>query len=472
MSQETLPPSIFINDDGKAPLHSRTTSHSLAALGILFLALTLLSFPGQWLPKLLEIADPPPFQLELFVIGILCSMLNIRWYLRCVNLFLVILFETLLFLPSGVSIGDVFTEGIESIQSLGQKTIFLALCITILTLPAIYVFCNNRIHGRTAQAAMLAVFVSFGIQNFLEDQLFQINIYRTLSPQLLRTIIFEPDLILRRLSIFHTPIQQQPHLSLLASKLGNIKNPTVVIVVESLGEDLRPHHSKIDELITKRHCPNGQNANSEQGLTSFPGFTIQMEIQQLCSAKMNSFSDRIGEAQCLPRQSKLTSYAYHNNSLTFYRRDVLYKEMGFNNIYSPTEMSLQRDLKIPFNSANDSDVSSFIIKNAQDNIGFHYWMTIDMHSPYSPWRRPNHQLEENSESRLRIYEELRAGTLNSIGKMIESLPNYDFFIIGDHAPKFFDSDANSRFDRQHVPFVVIRSCELNRQEGGGKLALR
>jgi hypothetical protein len=466
MSQETLTSGLTFTEGKKNNPSTQTRSSEWVSIGFLFLAMAILSIPGQWFPRLLELDEPPSFQLEIFVLGIICSILNTRWYLRFILLFLILFLELIFILPSGVSLGDVFNEGIGSIQSLGRSRIAMVLFITILMLPAICVFCSTRIQNRKERSTLIFFCsLAYATQIWTSDHLFQVNLFRTSTSQLLRTIIFEPDLLLKKLSLFHTPIQARPHLSLLEAEMGTIDRPTIAITVESLGVDLRPIQPKLDELIAKRHCSNGHQPNSLQGLSSFPGFTIQMEVQQLCSASMDSFSDRVGRTQCLPRKSKLDSYAYHNNLLSFYRRDILYREMGFKNIYSPSEMGLPRDFSIPFNSANDFAVSSFIIENAKKHPGFHYWMTIDMHSPYSPERRAILDLDESSQSKLKLYDELRTGTLNSIGHMIESLPSYDFFIIGDHAPKFFDSTANAQFDRQHVPFAVIRSCEPNPQDG-------
>jgi hypothetical protein len=423
-------------------------------------ALTILSFPGFIAARYFETGQPPLLNFTLFlVMGGLCAI-GCHWGWRLAAFLAIQTLEITFLLPNGVTLVDLINEGFGSIRSIGIPNLFALVLIVFLYLGAAGHIIWSKAKTPIVLAPLaLATVILLLIQLGTKTLPVPLKSFRSDVPALVRVLKYEPELILQKWAVIHHNIIPVPASSELMALHSSINHPVLAIVVESWGVTADRNNQKDwRALASSRKCESGTTTNVKTGLTSFPGYTVQMEVQQLCAASMPEFTSQVGETVCLPRKSQMETYAYHNNGLEFYRRDRLYKQMGFQHTYSTKDMGLNVDPTLPFTAANDEAVSKFITANAKNHPGFHYWMTMDMHSPYDPSRLENKPHPKSVLDKRAVYQTLRNSTLVSIEEMIRELPEYDVYIVGDHAPKFFDLENNAAYDRKVVPYIDIQSC--------------
>lgn len=395
--------------------------------------------------------------LSLDVLAASCLVLRARAPLlrafAFASVIAILLLDLAIFLPPGVSVADVFETGIRSAASIGAWKL-LAVCV--LTVASIGIglgalqLAATKSHA-TLSIAVLGAVITAGIVQAASVTLGFINSkdFRSAGFGAMKLLASDPGSFLVKLSLREEALASDAKLSSIETDAKSASK-LLVILVESWG--MPTHNGK--ETIAREVSTLLQDSCKRDlriSKISTGNYTIQSEVRQLCSAEMHTFKADVSSLACLPRAVHSPSFAYHNNTLDFYRRNVVYKQMGFHAIYGRAEMALSPGPGIPFDGASDESVASFIQANARSNPGLHYWMTLNMHGPYGA------QARRLAGSDLENYWSLRRHTLATLASLVSNLPDYQFIVMGDHSPRFFGGE-DTEFEKNIVPLVTLASC--------------
>lgn len=202
----------------------------------------------------------------------------------------------------------------------------------------------------------------------------------------------------------------------------------ILVIWEALGVPNK--HALIDEL-QKYHLADVEIINWEGGST------VAAERRYLCGINGQSTPEI-----CLPSLSKY-SLALHGNSLSYFNRNMTYKEYGFSETKGRVGLIKdgRKDCYFAYYATCDTDLfEELFTSSASRNCqGFFYGLTIDSHFPYSKYKQ--HDAE--------LYEDL--------GKFIQKAKafklthkNCNIYVVGDHPPPLA-----SDFSRGSVIFIKI-----------------
>lgn len=368
--------------------------------------------------------------------------LHLSQFLLCC----VMLVDLISFLPNGVSIVDAVTTGLGSAahSDVASEAVLL---FGVLMAALAYWIARPRHIRIGARQTFLLLAVTAGlyvaiVANGMAPP------FRSAAWGIVKTAWLEPSALLIKYSLKtqkpHEP--DQPQVKLMAGR------PTLFVMVESWGVPTGARKATLEAEVRELSSATPScHRESKYEVIDSANFTIQTEVLRLCGVRMQSFRVDLSDVSCAPAAWGLgVRNAYHNNSLGFYSRRLLYAQTGFEKTYGRQEMRLASGEGIPFNGAADADVSQFIAEMASRYSGLHYWMTLDMHGPYGPSRGV-------AGSPTEVYWSLRRQTMGAILRLIEQLPDYSVVITGDHPPKFFSPD-DAGFLRNKVPYVELGAC--------------
>lgn len=425
----------------------------------MFLVATILSVPGYYFGSFFNVNYKGFLSVDIISAIFFAAVLNIAFWGRVLLLAFVFFAELINSLPFGVTIFDFFEGSIKSIHS-ASNGFKLSLIISVAGLLFLWPLAIKPvILVKNLSLRFFLFYIGILATCLFLFKTFEVSVFRSPLKSIAAQLVLDQNLLFNKFKPEVRAVKFKNLNSRLYNYISSYNEPTVAIIVESWGiSNKNDVSAELKLLQLSRQCAASE---IEYGNDLFPGYTIQMEVAQLCSASIDSFRFDASRLECLPKITKYKSYAYHNNTLDFYRRNKFYPDIGFSKSFGRSEMGLPPAPSLPFSSATDEQVADFLIKNAKDNTGFHYWMTLDMHSPYDSNRlfSKDYRVISNEEiDRYYVYNSLKSKTFKTLGKMIKELPDYNFFIIGDHAPRFFSPALDSIFDKTKVPFVYIRHC--------------
>lgn len=166
------------------------------------------------------------------------------------------------------------------------------------------------------------------------------------------------------------------------------------------------------------------------------GSTVPAEIRYLCGVNGALDDGR----WCLP--SGLRSVALHGNSLSYFERQRLYRQMGFERLLGRNQLPQDRLCNFAYQAVCDDA----LLKSLQDAVreqrcrGVFYALTIDAHFPYAKYADHVSGLHDDL---FRWVEGLRA--------LRREFPDCRLYIAGDHPPPLAP-----RFSRKSVLFLEIQ----------------
>lgn len=352
------------------------------------------------------------------------------------------LFDLWIFLPPGVTLSNIAHEGLLSVSSISGYYIYIA--ISLLSLIAIYKIPSVR-QSKEFVATLFCILTLISLvcwvatgSNYLRSATY--------------FAIKDSNFLFSKINGEFNTLAGKKTNSPVNSIIDGLKHSNlIVIVTESLGLPTANWSSVMEKelatLDSYRNCTHKRSSS----VVGTRRFTITSEILYLCSLDVQGFSVDLSNERCTPSLWGAHSYAYHNNNLSFYNRSSFYRDAGFKHVFGKSQMKLDSDSTIPFQAPSDKKVADFIEKNATTHGGIHYWMTIDLHSPYKRSDMP-------SLSPIETYNVIRKRNLETFGEMISKLPNFTFIVTGDHNPKFF-SKITSKFQDRTSPLYLIGACD-------------
>jgi hypothetical protein len=351
--------------------------------------------------------------------------------------------------PNGVTLPDIAQEGrlsIDTISTSLQLIIFVVPVVAVIGLIAL----GHKV--KTVSIPQLALFVlMIAILAIAGRYLPSGKIFRSGTIQSAKILFIEPKLFNIRAGITLSSAEKIDDFSLLPRFVDPTKD-TVLIMVESLGVPVKESQVFLDTFAAV--VGEGRSCKSpvQRGTRNSDNFTIQAEFRELCSLKVNGFRPSPLPTECFPRLTS-NSTAYHNNSASFYGRNHVYENVGFKKFWSKDNLTLSPSPFSPFGGIPDSEMAGFIIENSKKNRGFHYWMTLDLHSPYTAGRFEHGTALPPAD----IYLQLREQQGKLFNRMVREMPSYHFLIIGDHPPKFFSAN-DKNYAPATVPYFFIPAC--------------
>lgn len=206
------------------------------------------------------------------------------------------------------------------------------------------------------------------------------------------------------------------------------KHGTFLVIFESLGV---LNDDTVLQRVLRRHPAFRSSDIRHEG-----GSTLLAEYRFLCGSN-NGILD---SAHCLPALAE-DSAAFHGNSLTYFNRNEIYRQMGFKLAYGARELSELPQCAYAYRAVCDDALLNEAVRHVMSTRcrGFTYALTIDSHFPYAKY----------AGKAAEMYEDLDRA-LVALGNVVASLPNCDVILTGDHPPPL-----SSDFKRGSV--LMLRS---------------
>tara|TARA_B100001250_G_scaffold414337_1_gene452060 strand:+ start:2741 stop:3742 length:1002 start_codon:yes stop_codon:yes gene_type:complete len=242
----------------------------------------------------------------------------------------------------------------------------------------------------------------------------------------------------------------------------NKRKIVVLLLLESLGVPSDPIHAdKIKKLYEKNLKDIIKSSNRKEiYFKSFPfqhspGGTLRMELLTLCNSY--NYSDLNMYHKCIPNiiaNSNLwfSSY-YHSPGLDFYNRRKIFKDVGFDNLFSLREQSindknivsqlkwcLTRNFCAPPDSHLYENILITLKANSNPNL-FLNVLTVDAHGPY---RDINFFTNNNEfDIYLSMVEKSLSDATDFIKRLLFIKQSYEvsIFLVSDH-PALLSSSSH------------------------------
>lgn len=252
---------------------------------------------------------------------------------------------------------------------------------------------------------------------------------------------------------------------------ANNRRHMIIVVVEALGQPLNSSHAELlmepwsDPQLRSRYLV-------QHGTTRYFGSTTNGEIRELC-ARWGNYDTvlRHHDPACLPhklRQAGYATTAIHSFSGEFFQRKDWYPNIGFQRTLFSEDLQLLGAgfCEGVFPGACDADVPKIIARHLKtaSNPQLLYWLTLNSHLPVMPQDGRCHEYspELAKEARMtcrvfRVYDNVARALITEI--IEDDFPAADILVVGDHMPPFFDYWNRSKFDSEHVPWIMLRRRE-------------
>ncbi len=247
----------------------------------------------------------------------------------------------------------------------------------------------------------------------------------------------------------------------------------VVILVESWGNPSDPGDRA---LFHRLWNPSRWNARYEvtSGVTAYYGSTTNAEVREWCGAWADYESFDFDNSNCLPEQFRSAGFetvAMHSFEGTFFDRNAWYPKIGFDKIMFGPDLIKRGTGSCGgvFPGACDRDVPKVIGNVLRENPAKRklvYWLTVNGHLPLpanesldtdhctlgnAQWREDYAMLCRTYEVQRQLADSLTDEVMNP------AFPDADILIVGDHMPPFFPRYLRTRFDAEHVPWILLRN---------------
>ncbi|MYL98876.1 sulfatase-like hydrolase/transferase [Novosphingobium sp. FGD1] len=269
-----------------------------------------------------------------------------------------------------------------------------------------------------------------------------------------------------------TPIDSALFQTRIAPETLKSRN-LVVILVESLGQPNNAHDRRLFDRAWGAHRWSARYAVSS-GMTAYYGSTTNAELREWCSIWSDYDRFDFANAHCLPgrfREAGFATTAIHAFTGDFFDRQDWYADLGFDTALFKPDL-LQQGASAcggVFAGACDVDVPRIIGKRLRasgDRRNLIYWLTLNSHLPVpsdpSLHTQTCHTDDPEWDARLpmlcRSYQ-IQQNLADAIAAEImrPDFPEADVLIVGDHMPPFFPRALRSRYDTEHVPWILLRN---------------
>ncbi len=410
----------------------------------------------------------PFFNFSYFLI----PLVFFRWPMFITSIFIVLMDIMFSVSLSGMSAPAMFGLLMQVPEAgwFGAK-ILLASISFIIALS----FCSFSVFKKASMTGVLLALIIITIPSGLSRYVMQESISTTGLPGLFfkhALGVKTDEFMYRRMTDWSTRYEPIHGGSFLQNEINIKQDKIIAITVESLGV---PLSSVVSDFFTNKLFKSLSGRFGGFVKTDFQGTTINGEIRELCSLNMDglAISSIPSVDNCIPNvlsKQGYQTYAYHNNSGRFYDRFIWYKEIGFSKFVDGDDLKLSGSFSLShaFSGVDDRTVMHKIVSDLKgEDRFFAYWMTMDMHAPYSnidikdipslncSWLSVSSTIECN-------YIKLLDNTLNVIVELANKMPDTKIVVSGDHMPRFFDvanpqvvKMLNSHYDDKHVLSFVI-----------------
>ena len=252
--------------------------------------------------------------------------------------------------------------------------------------------------------------------------------------------------------------------------LAQIPDRILSIAVESLGA---AHDEEFNAgIIAPLIARVSGSYLVEDGRHAYHGATLAGEIRELCGLKISG-TPTTAEAEslkvaCLPAQlgsQGFATLALHGNSRFFYNRGELYPMIGFDKAQFYTNLLVDgRNVckTRAFSGICDRDALTAALQfGGEHPRSFVHVMTLDSHFPLgsrTPGDRECPGAHAPPSRELCLYGHEMARVMDTIGETLATAavkPDL-VYIYGDHAPPYAVASDRAFFDRNTVPFIVLR----------------
>ncbi|MFY7865004.1 hypothetical protein [Roseateles sp.] len=218
-----------------------------------------------------------------------------------------------------------------------------------------------------------------------------------------------------------------PHF--LKLNAGAKVTPSTNPVYASLKHRLSPGHGGVLVVFEALGSPNDKVLvkEIEQDYQDFDvitpefegGSTVPAEIRYLCGLNGN-ISDY---STCLPHV--LPSRAMHGNSLSYFNRHLLYRNMGFGHLAGKHELAELDTCRFSYSAVCDQAMWDRLLKDVRSTKcrEFHYVLSIDSHFPYTKYTKHAAGLLGDLRQLLDVMRQIK-----------QEFPDCEIVIAGDHPP--------------------------------------
>lgn len=224
---------------------------------------------------------------------------------------------------------------------------------------------------------------------------------------------------------------------------------------------LESHTMLLSEELSTELYSHITHPFSRQKLKAKFGSTFRGELRELCGLIAYPDIALQGEAlidRCLPKKMSAShrTIALHGGFGGMYRRNLVYPQMGFNEVYSLIDFGSIESCGGGWrNFPCDTSILDFFEANIKDErTAFTYFLNLNTHSPF---RATSYAIEEcpakiSQDIEMCTHFRNLAGLISFIDKFATRNPGL-YIIAGDHPPPglqgYFSADS---FDR--IVFMV------------------
>lgn len=209
------------------------------------------------------------------------------------------------------------------------------------------------------------------------------------------------------------------------------------------------------------------------GEVPYFGSTTNGEMRELCGVwNFNEVVD-FARSDCLPARYRRAGYettAVHAFAGDFFDRTHWWPKAGFQNTLFREQLvgAGARVCGGVFPGACDEDIPSQITRRLKQasRPQLVYWVTLNSHLPVvedeslgtanCTFGGPGLAAESSLLCPLFLVHHRLADAITRMA-LDPALPPTDILIVGDHMPPFFQRDARSQFDGQHVPWILLEA---------------
>ena len=238
---------------------------------------------------------------------------------------------------------------------------------------------------------------------------------------------------------------------------GAFISPNVIVITSESFGDFR----RFKELAIPDDVYAGYDKVASEGylgrciVPTFGGYTVRTEFEMMFGLPVNSLSSYEMPQMQLKKGEQITFADYYKNlgysttymhpySSTFYSRDKIYSQYGFDKLLFIDDLNLNPDTDY-FRRYVDDDtlygkIADMIEEN--DDSSYIYTMTMQNHKPYAD---ENGEDANGGDDELQYYLDGVKHSSDGLAAFVDELRALDeptvLFFMGDHFP-YFSSDDN------------------------------
>ncbi len=175
------------------------------------------------------------------------------------------------------------------------------------------------------------------------------------------------------------------------------------------------------------------------------------------------------------KEKGYTASVIHNNNASFYDRDYVFANLGFDYFVTMENMDIRKYNKVGW--AKDSVLTDYIMKSLKASEGRDYIYTISVqgHGDYPSDSQRNQKIAVDGQDWSESYKNMVNYYVNEtyemdafIGKLVETLTNYNedtiLVVYGDHLPSLdFESNQLKSGSKYKTPYFIWDNFGYNKK---------